>query len=55
MIELVIAAILQIATISTDASATVSTQDASATTSVTAANSSTAPSTGGTGSWDDGN
>ena len=56
MIELVISALLQIATITSDASATTTTQDAAnTTTATTTAYVAPTPTPGGVGSWDDEN
>ncbi|WP_191907109.1 hypothetical protein [Adhaeribacter soli] len=52
MIELVIAAMIQVATLSADVTATPTTETTDATITTTTA---TQPITGGTGSWDDNN
>ncbi|WP_191907108.1 hypothetical protein [Adhaeribacter soli] len=53
MIELVIAALIQVATLSSDVTTAPETTDATITSTAATAPSTTAP--GGTGSWDDNN
>jgi hypothetical protein len=54
MIELLIAALIQVGTLTTTPTDPAQTTAASSTTTTTTTNG-TAPGTGGTGTWDDGN